>query len=108
MFSQIFVQGLGTSLREQCFQHHVFAVARSKMLAVFRNDPTNVLPCFLSIRPDLSRCLPSKPFFAITCSSLLQPNHYPTNNRDIKRCRGGPALFYLPPFCILTARYWLQ
>src|SRR5580698_5055165 len=36
---------------------------------VLRSVPTRVLPCFLSMRPVVSRCRPSKPFLAILHSS---------------------------------------
>jgi hypothetical protein len=67
MFASIFVQQFLTGFGQQRFQHHVFAVTRGEMLTVqvLRNHPISALPCFLSIRPVLSRCLPSKPFFAM-------------------------------------------
>jgi hypothetical protein len=60
MLAQIGVKRVRAGFGQKILEHHVLA-------ATFRvrSEPMRVLPCFLSMRPVVSRCLPSKPFLAI-------------------------------------------
>jgi hypothetical protein len=100
MLSQVCVKRFSASFCEQRLKHHVAAMTFREMVAVsFAKCLTRVLPCFLSMWPLLSRCLPFKPFLAIVLSHYdavaeLYRGYDGTDKSRTKTRRGDPGAVF--------------